>query len=181
MSSSSEAGERHLSRALALYQTGRIEEAAAAFEEAHASFEESGAKLRAAEAANNLSVAFLQLGRAAEALAALEGTAQVFLDEDDRQRAAEAYGNTAAALEATGDWRSAADTYQRAIDLFSEIGEEEAKSYTLQALSQLQLKHGQAMQAVSSMQASLDARPRRGLKERLMSRLLKLPFRLLGR
>jgi hypothetical protein len=48
-------------------------------------------------------------------------------------------------------------------------------------VSRLQLKSGQAFQALDSMQAALDARPRRGLFGRIIQAIMRLPTRLLNR
>jgi tetratricopeptide (TPR) repeat protein len=94
---------------------------------------------------------------------------------------AQAIGNEAAVYESLDQTERALELYQRSLRLFDEIDDEEARSYTLQALSRLQLKGGQPFQALDSMQAALDARPRRGLIGRIIKGLLRLPGRLFNR
>ena len=131
--------------------------------------------------ANNIAVTLIQIGQPQEALKALKGTAEIFSESGDQRMQAQAIGNEAAAYEAMKQPTKAIELYQRSLRLFDEIGDDEARSYTLQALSRLQLKGGQAFQALDSMQAALDARPRRGWIGRIIQSLLQLPGRWLNR
>jgi tetratricopeptide (TPR) repeat protein len=163
------------------YQAEEWQHAADTFLAAEQAFQQAGDVLNCAEMANNRSVVYLRADLPHEALLAVQGTPEVFAAQGDKLREAMAVGNLAAALEAVGDLDLAEETYQEAIGQLRDLKENEILAETLQALSQLQLKRGKAIDAVSSMQSGLESRPKRGLKERIFQGLLKLPFRLTGR
>jgi tetratricopeptide (TPR) repeat protein len=168
-------------RALQDFRQGRFADAAEAFrvvQEAHGAAHDPSA---AAEAANNRSVALLQAGRPEEARRAVMGTPEIFDLAGDAARAAQAVGNLATAAEACGDLAEAEGGYREAARRFAELGDAESQALVLASLSQLQLKRGRPLEALSTMQAGLERRPRRGLRDRWLQQLLKLPSRLLGR
>lgn len=155
-------------------------DAARGFAAARDLFAQAGERAQAAEASNNLCVAWLQAHRPLEALKAVEGTPELFAERGDRQRAAQAMGNLATALEATGDSTGAERAYRDALRQFEALGDQEGQATILASLSHLQLKHGRPLEALASMQAGLDHRPHRSLRDRWIRRLLDLPSRLLG-
>ncbi len=163
------------------YREGRLEEAIDGFTAARQAFLAKGDQGKEAEMASNLSVALLQVGQPQEALEAVKDTPTVFLNLGDSSRAAQAYGNLGSALDACGDHDRAEVAYRHAIDLFANLGDTERHNYTLQALSRLQLRRGKPLEAVTTMQVGLDDRPSLNFRDRLLRRLLRLPFRLLGR
>lgn len=168
-------------RALQDFRQGRFADAAEAFrvvQEAHGAAHDPSA---AAEAANNCSVALLQAGRPEEARRAVMGTPEIFDLAGDAARAAQAVGNLATAAEACGNLAEAEGGYREAARRFAELGDAESQALVLASLSQLQLKRGRPLEALSTMQAGLERRPRRGLRDRWLQQLLKLPSRLLGR
>jgi tetratricopeptide (TPR) repeat protein len=167
--------------ALQDFREGRFAAAAEGFEAARASFEQAGDRRRAAETANNLCVALLQARQPAKALRAVQGTTEVFDALGDHVRAAQAAGNLASALEATGDLAAAERAYQQALQRFADLGDRDGQATILRSLSQLQLKRGRPMEALASMQAGLEQKPRRNVRDRWLRRLLDLPLRLLGR
>ncbi len=168
-------------RALLAFRQGRFAEAAEGFEIARRARAEAGEESAAAEAANNLCVALLQAGRPDDALHAVAGTPEAFDRMGDPARAAQAVGNLASALEACGDLAGAERTYAHALQRFEALDDREAQSTILRSLSQLQLKRGRPLEALTTMQAGLEHKPRRGFRDRWVQRLLALPLRLLGR
>ncbi len=168
-------------RALQAFRQGRFAEAAEGFGAARQAYAAAGDQSAEAEAANNLCVALLQAGRPDEALRAVEGTPETFDRLGDPARAAQALGNLASALEASGDLIAAERTYTRALQQFADLNDHQAQATILGSLSQLQLKRGRPLDALSTMQAGLEHKPRRGLRDRWVRRLLALPSRLLGR
>ncbi len=158
------------------YQKGRLDEAIQLFGSARAA-ETDPAK--AAELANNLSVAYLKAGRSQEALSIVRGTPELFSRLGDGQRMAQATGNLAAALEACGDLPAAETAYEQAAELFRSQDDAEALRYTLNALAQLQLRQHRPLEAANTLQAGALASPPRGLRGRLLKQLLQLPSRLL--
>ncbi len=173
--------ESHAQRALQDFRQGRFADAVQGFEAAQRLYAQAGDRANAAETANNLCVALLQARRPAEALKAVEGTPEVFDELGDARRAAQAVGNLASALEATGDLTTAERTYRQALERFTHIDDREAQATILTSLSQLQLKSGRPLEALSTMQAGLEQKPRRSLRDRWVRRLLDLPSRFFGR
>ncbi len=166
-------------QARSAYESGDFLTAARLYEEAAGIFSAGQDQAAAAEMRNNRSVALLQGGDAAGALKAAEGTEAVFLQASDTVRAAMAYGNQAAALEALGKNKPALELYQQSSDLLKGTGNDELRVYVLQNISALQLKTGSQLQSMASMQAALDLKQSLTVKERLLNRLLKVPFRML--
>jgi tetratricopeptide (TPR) repeat protein len=168
-------------RALQAFRQGRFAEAAEGFDAARRALSEAGDEPAAAEAANNLCVALLQAGRPDDALRAVTGTPEAFDRLGDPARAAQALGNLASALEACGDLAGAERAYAETLQRFEGLDDREAQATILRSMSQLQLKRGRPLEALSSLQAGLEQKPRRGLRDRWVQRLLALPSRLLGR
>ncbi len=163
------------------YRQNRLEEAIQSFAAAREAYNQAGDTLKSAEMANNLSVALLNADRAEESLQAVEGTPEIFLEAGDEFRAAMAFGNLASALEACDDIEEAEAALQRAIEIFRDLGENENLLYTTQALSQLQLRQGRAMEALSTMQGGLENQSKLSPKHRILRSLLDIPSRFLGR
>lgn len=163
------------------YQAGRLAEAIAGFGEARQAFLDADLPLKAAEMANNLGVALLQDKKPQQALEAVRGTPELFLDAGDLQQAGLAMGNLASVLEALGEGAEAQTSYQRAAELFEQIGDRQNQALTLKTLSQLQLRSGQPLTALLTMQASADSGGFKGLGGRILRRLLRIPGDLLGR
>jgi tetratricopeptide (TPR) repeat protein len=162
------------------YESGQWAIAAERFREAQAAYKREDNEAKSAEMANNLCVVLLQDKRPKEALAAVEGTWDVFLAHGDELRAAQAYGNLGSAREASGDVTEAEEAYRRAAQLMEKAGAEDARAETLAALSRLQLKRGQPLDAIASMQSGLDGASRLSFGKRLLRKILDLPRRFLG-
>ena len=168
-------------QAITAFREGRLEDAIDGFAAARQAFLDKGNLGKEAEMASNLSVALLQAEQPQKALEAIKNIPTVFLDLGDMDRAALAYGNLGSALEACGDHDLAEDAYRHAMDLFTNLGDTEQHNYTLQALSRLQLRRGQPLEAVTTMQIGLENQENPNFIHRLLRRLLRLPFRLFGR
>ena len=166
-------------QALQAYRDGDLAQAEENLRLARSKFLEAEDPLQAAEMGNNLSVILLQLSRPEDARLAVEGTPEIFERASDWLRAAQAHGNLASALEACGRDSQAESHYLRSLDLFRQLEDGEAAALVLQQLSRLRLKQGQPLDALSAMQASLEATPKRGLRNRLLRRMLSLPGRVL--
>jgi tetratricopeptide (TPR) repeat protein len=162
------------------YQAGQYTQAADLFEQAAAETGTAGDESAAAELANNASVAALQAGDAARALRHAANTDELFARAGDRHRQALALGNQAAAHEALGHLDQAANLYQRCSDLLKQTGTApEMRSAVLKSLSALQLRSGNQLQAMATMQAALDMQKKLTLRERILNKLLKVPFRMM--
>ena len=159
-------------QALEDFRAGRRAAAAEGFRTAQDRYLALGDRLRAAQAANNLSVALLQSGRAPEALQAVEGTPEVFAQAGDELRRAEALGNWAAALEAVGRLDEAERRYREAAEMFQGQGRPDEEAHTRRALAAVLLRLGQPYGATSAMQRALESDPRGGWKNRWLRRIL---------
>lgn len=164
--------------ARAAFQAGRYAEAASLFERAHALSVQAGDALAAAEMANNLSVARLQAGDAAGALAVVQGTDQVFEQTGDTVKQAMALGNQAAAQEALGQLETALSLYQQSADLLKPHKDQaETRAFVLKSISSLQVRTGRQLEALASMNAALDQQKKLSLREKLLQKLLGIPFK----
>ena len=74
--------------------------------------------------------------------------------------------------------RPLADVY--IAELFKQLGDDEQASYTLKSLSQLQLKRGQTIKAVTTMQLGLEGSSTLSIRDRFLRWLLKVPLRIQG-
>lgn len=163
------------------YGVGNYPEAAELFGAAADGFAAQENKLEAAEMRNNQSVASLQAGDAQAAYDAAEGTDATFEDAGDVKRQAMALGNTAAALDGLERFEESEEAYSRSAELFTEVGEDELRANVMQSLSKLQLRTGRQLEAIASMQTGLDNIKKPSIKQRLLKKLLKTPFKLLDR
>ena len=170
--------EEVITEAKEYFQSKDYANAINGFEVAHTHFLEKGDELNAAEMANNLSVAFLQLGKKVQALEIVQGTDQIFEKHNDPIRQAMALGNLAAALEATKKFEEAELAYQQSADLFEQHGEKEYHTHVMKSLAALQIRRGKQLDSLISMQKSLTGKKNPSLKDRLLSFLLKIPFRI---
>jgi tetratricopeptide (TPR) repeat protein len=167
--------------ALESYRSGRFEESIERFKELRQQYLNEQNPSKAAEIANNLCVVMLAAKQPQMALEAVGDTPQYFISQGDEIHAAQAYGNLASALEACGQISAAKDAYHQAMDLFEKLGDSDNYSSTLQALSHLQLRQGKPLDALSTMQGGLESMPKPRIRDRVLRKLLKWPFRLLGR
>jgi tetratricopeptide (TPR) repeat protein len=158
------------------YKRGDFTAAARAYQAAAQGYEASGDRLMAAEMSNNSSVAYLRAGDGVAALQAVEGTPEVFAEAQDLRRQGIALGNLGAALDALKRLDEAADAYQRSADCLSQAGEADLHAHVLKSLSVLQLRKGDQVQAVATMQSSLQ----QGGKGNILSRLFKRSPKQIG-
>jgi tetratricopeptide (TPR) repeat protein len=163
------------------YQGEKYVKAAALFNAARESRRSRGDSLKAAELANNVSVSFLLAGEAEQAFRILEGVDDIFDTAGNTRGLAFTLGNRAAALETLGKKEEALNTYQKSADQFKQIGDQENYAATMQSLSALQLRSGRSLEALTTMQAGINLVERPNFKQRLLKRLLDIPFRLLNR
>ncbi len=161
------------------FQSGQFLEAAQVFEEARAAFEQIGNRLDAAEMANNRSVALLKAGEAESALKAVAGTEEIFAQAGDKHRQAIALSNQASALQELGQLEQALKLFRQSSDLFEQCNDQEMRSYVLRSISALYVRMGKQFNALASMSEALSSTKKLTLKERLLKKLLNLPFRLI--
>jgi tetratricopeptide (TPR) repeat protein len=150
--------------------------AARAFQASAEGYAQIGAEIEAAEMLNNASVAYLQAEQPESALESALNTDQTFAAAGDVRRQAIALGNQAAAYEALDQLDSAAQNYQVCSDLLEEIGDQELLPAVMRSLSTVQLRSGQQVEALATMQASLEQAENPGIKQKLLKKILRSPF-----
>lgn len=170
-----------VSEAKKSYDMGDFLESAHAFEVAAQAYLSSGDELMAYEMKNNSCVAFLQAGEAELALQVVEGTIELFAKAGDLRRQGMALGNLGAALEALNRTEEAVDAYMQSADLLRHAGETELRVHVMRSLSALQLRTGRQIEALGTMQAGLEGVDKPTPKQRLLKRLLNIPFKLMNR
>lgn len=166
------------SQAQLAYQRGEYSTAAEQFVSAATAYQAANDLLLAAEMHNNASVAYLQAEDAAAALAETDGTPEIFATAGDLRRQAMAVGNRAAALQGLKRVEEALDSYELSAALFQQAGENDLRLHTLKAMSALQLESGRRLQALATMKAGLDDLKKPTPKQRLLQRLIEIPFRM---
>lgn len=164
-----------------LYRAGEYARAAEAFGAAARAYTGEGDERNAAEMRSNQSVALLQLEEYDRALGAIRSVGEVFAEAGDTRRLAVALSNQAAALEGAGRVEAAAGKYREAADLFEEIGDREKGQQVMQALSALELKSRRPMGAMASMLVGLEQVENPTLFQRVLKKILNIPFRLMDR
>jgi len=134
-------------------------------------------ELDEAEQKNNLSVALLFSGNFQQAYDAAVGTDAVFLAHSDIKRQAMAIGNTAQALEELKKYPEALKLYEQATDLLKGQNQGEIRSMLLHRKAALQAKTGDTLQSAATFSASIDEKPRLGVKEKVLKKVFDKIFR----
>lgn len=163
------------------YKRGDYLAAAQTYQAATQGYRSAGETQKAAEMANNCSVAYLQAGMPQAALEAVEGTAQVFAQAADLSRQGMALGNQATALEELERLEEAAEVYRQAADLLQEAGEDQKRAEVMKSLSMLQFRSGRQLQALATMQDGLEKVERPTPKQKLLKKLLRIPFEMMNK
>jgi len=160
------------------FQRGDYRAAAHAFETASMGYHTLGDELSCAEMRNNSSVAYLKAGDAQAALRIIEGTLNIFAKAEDIRRQGMALGNLGAAQEALEYFDEAIESYEQSAELLKKAGEDELRASVMQSLSALLLRTGRQLEAVAVMQTGLESIKRPSIKQRLVKKLLELPYSL---
>jgi len=163
------------------YKKGDHLSAAHTFEAASEGYQVSGRLLDSAELANNASVAFLQAGEESDALRIVEGTPEVFEQAGDLRRQGMALGNYASALEALDRLDEASETYRHSAEILEQAGEDQLRANVMHSLSTLQLRTGRQLQALASMQAGIEGVKKPSPRQRMLKRLLNIPFDMINK
>lgn len=163
------------------FHKGHYKKAIEGFRYAHQIYLENDDKLNAAEMANNLSVALLQARKPKDALKVIEGTDAIFEAHADKSRQAMALGNIGAALDALKKFDEAEAAYSQSAKLFEEAGENELRSHVLKSLTAIQIRKGNQIGSILTMQESLESKERLSFKDRILKFILKLPQKLFMR
>jgi len=163
------------------YNNGDFLSAARKYEAAMNAYTAMGDSLSAAEMANNCSVAYLQGGIPEAALQVVEGTPEVFEAAGDARRRGMALGNCGAALEALDRLDEAVEAYRQSAEILQQAGETALRLNVMQSLSTLQLRQGRRFEALYTMQNGLDGVKHPTPQQRLLKRLLKIPFQMMNK
>ena len=165
---------------LDLFRRDQLPAAAEKFLEAAGLFEAEGQPLNAAEMLNNVCVVRLAEKDWDGALRAVLGTPELFQQNGQPLRQANALGNLAAAHDGAGHLDEAAALYEQAIDLYKELGDTENRAACWKALSGLQIRQDNKLQALASMQAGLNLSTDLSPKEKTLKGLLSQAFKLMN-
>ena len=161
------------------YNKGEYQSAAQYYKAAADGYLSAGDDLLAAEMSNNCSVAFLKCGNADSALKAVLDTDKIFASHDDTLRQAMALGNQAAALEGLKQLDQAVIVYGESAELLKGLGESELRAYVLQAISTIQLRRGQYLEAYATMGEGVMGLDKPNFKQKLLKSLMQLPFKFI--
>jgi tetratricopeptide (TPR) repeat protein len=162
--------------ALNAYEQEDFLKAARLFEAAAHGFSTAGEQALNCEMLNNSSVAYLKAGDAEKAYEIVKETPGLLEKAGDIRRQGMALGNTGAALEGLKRYDEAMHAYQQSSDLLKQCGEKEYRAHVMQSLSALQLKRGHQYEAIATMQSGLEVLEHPSLKQRLLKKLLRIPF-----
>jgi tetratricopeptide (TPR) repeat protein len=158
---------------LKLYRAGNYEEAAAKFVEAQQAFAAAGDQKEAAECANNRGVCWRQAAKWDEATTAFEEARPMFQALPDVLGEGQVVGNLATVVEAQGDKQRAAELYQEAIDLFTQVGAKDYAKDTYTALSKMKLKQRDVAGAMTAFDAGLEQLDNPNLIEKMARKILR--------
>jgi tetratricopeptide (TPR) repeat protein len=161
------------------YSRANYHEAARLFKAASDGYLSSGNELSAAEMANNCSVAYLKGGNAEAALDVAKGTELIFAEKGDTLRQALALGNQAAAWEGLNQLDQAVYIYSQSAEILNGLGEGELRAYVLQAISAMQLRRGQFLEAYTTMGLGVMGVDKPNLSQRILKSLIQLPFKFI--
>ena len=164
---------------LNLYRAEKYAEAVEKFAAAAQAFAAAGDQASAAEMRNNQCVTHLAEKQWEAALAAVDGTPEIFHALGNKLREAQALANLAASHEGLGRSVEAAEFYLQAIELFGELGEKENRAACFKALSGLQLKAGQQLQALASMHSGLNLAADLSAKEKTLKAMLDRALKMM--
>lgn len=170
-----------ITRAERAYQAGQHKEAIALYKQAKDLFVADGEPVRVAEMANNLSVVLLQTGDAQAAFDLCSGTDETFAEAGDIHKQALALGNQAAALEALNLPEDALTRFRQCADLLKQTGDQEYRAYVLKSISALQIRTGHQLEGLASMEAALTNKKQLSFKERILKKIIQIPFQMLNR
>ena len=156
------------------YTKGELAAAAGLFDEAAQAYGNAGDELNAAEMKNNQSVALLKAGKAEDALHATDGTEAVFQKAGDLKRQGIAVANRAAALEGLKQLNEAVAEYNRAADIFEQVGEGDMHSMVRKATAEIFLKRGYIANSQLDMLDSIRLAEKPNMAQRFLKFLMRI-------
>jgi len=156
------------------YGKGAFLFAADKFAQAAKAYQAVQDELNAAEMQNNASVALVKAGKAEAALQATEGTEEIFQKAGDLKRQGIAIANRAAALEGLKKLNEAVAEYNRAADIFEQLGEGDMHSVVRKASAEIFLKRGYIGNTQMDVFDSLRLVEKPTLSQRILKFLMRL-------
>ena len=168
--------EAQYAEAKRLYEAGQLDDALRAFEQAHAAYVAQDDAAAAGSVGNDLGVVYYLAVRYDDARTVLQNALAAFEKLGNVPGQAKATGNLARLRERTGDKDGAEVDYQRAAELFHQVGEKGFEADMYRALSQMQLQRGRWLEALATYDRALAAKGGSGA----LRGFLQIPLRLLG-
>ena len=157
------------------FRDGNYELAQSKFEALLEQAEAEDKPAKAAEALNDLGVTRKQLGNIDGALEALHKALKYYQDADDELGEAKTLGNFGMVEEAAEKYEDAIQSYLDAASIFEELEEVELATFTWQALSKLQLRQKDWLNAIASYERGIANLPDNSVKKKIVKNLLKAP------
>jgi len=164
-----------------MFRLGEYEEAAENFQKARELYQKLGDQKGQAEMLNNLGAVLTQEERWSEAAEAFEKAGQIFQALEDTDGRAQTLGNLGTMYRHQGENETAVIHLKQAIDLFHEAGDPQNEGATLRLISRIRLGQARWLEALHFYDLSLACVQPPGVKERLLRRLLQIPFSMLSR
>ena len=164
-----------------MFRLGEYGEATESFQKARASYQELGDQKGQAEMLNNLGAVYTQEEHWNEAAQAFENALQIFQVLDDLGGRAQTLGNLGNMFRHQGDRETAVTHLKQAVDLFHQAGDPQKEAATLRLISRIRMGQARWFEALHFYDLSLACVQPPGLKERVLRRLIQVPFSMLSR
>jgi len=164
-----------------MFRFGEYEEATEIFQDAYALYEELGDDRGRAEMLNNLGAVHTQEEQWDKATQAFNDAMAAFESLEDLDGQAQTLGNLGTMYRYRGDTEAAVQHLKQAADLFHETGDRGKEAATLRLLSRIRLGQARWLEALHFYDLGLACAQPPGIKERLLRRLLQVPFSMLSR
>lgn len=149
------------------------------FQRALDEFNDLGDVVSVAEMKNNIGVCMQMMGKPEEAIQEIRGTADIFAFAEKVEYQAMALGNEASALEDLKRFDEAVSLYRQAEKLLEDLPKNETRSIILKRISSLELKAGNHLDSLASMNIALQTDPKPSHKEHTLKKVLSRFFRLI--
>jgi tetratricopeptide (TPR) repeat protein len=164
-----------------MFRFGEYEEATQLFQNAYTLYEEIGDERGRAEMLNNLGAVHTQEEQWDKASQAFNDAMAAFESLEDLDGQAQTLGNLGTMYRHQGDTEAAVQHLKQASDLFHETGDRDKEAATLRLLSRIRLGQARWLEALHFYDLGLACVEPPGIKERLLRRLLQIPYSILSR
>ncbi|MDH4208700.1 MAG: tetratricopeptide repeat protein, partial [Anaerolineae bacterium] len=112
---------------------------------------------------------------------AFENALEIFQVLDDLDGRAQTLGNLGNMFRHQGDRETAVTHLKQAVDLFHQAGDPQKEAATLRLISRIRMGQARWFEALHFYDLSLACVQPPGLKERVLRRLIQVPFSMLSR